>query len=211
MKTIIKFAALAAIALPLLASCSGGGSSSTPLFGSLAGEYAKYAGEKAEIKKKAESITTEEEKAKLIKESNEMQEEWRVKIENAAKSLDGKPVEIEAGDFTVVEPITLTFDDFFSKKDLTPTFKVNGKVVAAKEIDAGKYILPGRIVYVAGYDAEGQKLYSTQIGTVDITKRDGNMGAVAVGTPIKLTSVRFSDSKVEEYLKAVTLKLELDR
>lgn len=198
--------ALAVITLPMLASCSGG--SSTPLFGSLAGEYAKYAEKKAEIEKKAESITSEEEKAKLLKEAKEMQEEWSVKIEDAAKSLDGKSVEVEAGDFKVTEPISLTFEDFYNKSDLKPIFKANGKAEAANEINTGNYVLPNRIVNIVGYDAEGQKLYSNEIGTVAVTNRDGK-GIIAAGTPVELTSVRYSDKYVKEYLKATTLKLEL--
>ncbi len=213
MKSMIKFMVLATITLPILASCSGGGSSSssssssTPLFGSLAGEYAKYAEKRAEIEAKAKNITTEAEKAKLVNEAMEMQDELSVKIEEAAKSLDGKTVEVEAGDFKVTEPISLTFEKFYGS-DLEAIFKVNGKAEAANEIDTGDYVLSGRVVNIVGYDADGNKLYSAEIGTVAVTNRDGK-GIIAAGTPVKLSSVRYSDKYVEEYQKASTLKLEL--
>lgn len=212
MKSIIKFMAFAAITLPVLASCSGGSSSSsssssTPLFGSLAGEYANYAEKRAEIEERAKHITTEEEKAKLVNEAMEMQDELSVKIEEAAKSLDGKPVEVAAGDFKVTEPISLTFERFYGS-DLEAKFTVSGAAEAANEINTGDYILPGRVVNIVGYDADGNKLYSAEIGSVAVANRDGK-GIIAAGTPVKLSSVRYSDRYVEEYRKAATLKLEL--
>lgn len=55
---IIKLMALAAILMPLLFSCSGGGSSAGML-GQLPDKYAQFTEEKAELKKEAENIKTE--------------------------------------------------------------------------------------------------------------------------------------------------------
>lgn len=62
---IIKLMALAAILMPLLFSCSGGGSSAGML-GQLPDKYAQFTEEKAELKKEAENIKTEADKKRFL-------------------------------------------------------------------------------------------------------------------------------------------------
>ncbi len=45
-------------------------------------------------KKQAENIKTEADKKELIEKSEKMQAEWKVKIEECAKTLNGKPIEV---------------------------------------------------------------------------------------------------------------------
>lgn len=205
MKSFVKLIVLAIAVLPFFVSCSGG-SSSTPLFGSLAGKYAEYSAKKEALAKKAETITTEEEKAKLIKESEALDAEWKTKIEKAAQSLDGKTVDVEPGDFTITEPISLAYDGFFSESKLTPKFKVNGKVEVAKESEVKNRYAGTVGVVIAGYDAEGKKVYAEKIGNVDVSDKEG-VRVIAAGTPVDLDMLYFS--KDVEYKDATTLKLEI--
>ena len=94
MKAILRLLVLGAIAFPILTSCSGGSASKASLFGSLPAEHEQFQAEKDAIKAKAKDIKTEADKAKLIAESQEMEEKWAAKIEETAKSLDGKPIGI---------------------------------------------------------------------------------------------------------------------
>lgn len=205
MKSFVKLIVLAIATLPFFVSCSGG-SSSTPLFGSLAGKYAEYSAKKEALAKKAETITSEEEKAKLIKESEALNTEWKTKIEKAAQSLDGKTVDVEPGDFTITEPISLTYEGFFSESNLTPKFKVNGKLEVAKESEVKNQYARTVGVVIAGYDAEGKKVYAEKIGNADVSDK-GGVKVIAAGTPVELDGLSFS--RDVEYKNATTLKLEI--
>ena len=127
MKTRHFFGAMAlALASLTLASCSGGGSSDSGLFGALPGEMTRYESEMKALEEKAKDIKTEADKKKLIAESQEIQEKYTTKIEETAKALDGTELKVTDGEFAVAQPVTLTFDGFASKKELTPRFKLGG-------------------------------------------------------------------------------------
>ena len=100
----MKQMALAVLLMPLLFACSGGSSTDTNLYGSLPEKYEKFMQEKADLKKQAENIKTEADKKELIEKSEKMQAEWKVKIEECAKTLNGKPIEVEKCDFTITTP-----------------------------------------------------------------------------------------------------------
>lgn len=212
MKKFIKLAAIAAILAPAMFSCSGGGSSSeAPLFGSLPETYGKFVSAKDALKAEAENIKSEADKAKFLEKAEKMQEEWAGKIEEAAKSLDGKPVEFAEGEFKITEPVSLQFDRFFSKSDLTPAFNVNGQAEAAAEIVTElDYVLPSEGVHIVGYDAEGQEVYDERIGSVNVENRDGKV-VVPAGSAVKFDSFRFGKSDAESCPKIATLKLEFRR
>lgn len=77
MKTRHFFGAMAlALASLTLASCSGGGSSDSGLFGALPGEMTRYESEMKALEEKAKDIKTEADKKKLIAESQEIQEKY---------------------------------------------------------------------------------------------------------------------------------------
>ena len=127
MKTRHFFGAMTlALASLTLASCSGGGSSDSGFFGALPGEMTQYESEMKALEEKAKDIKTEADKKKLIAESQEIQEKYTTKIEETAKALDGTELKVTDGEFAVAQPITLTFDGFASKKELTPRFKLGG-------------------------------------------------------------------------------------
>lgn len=209
---IFKLMALAAIAMPFMFSCSGGGSSSdTLLFGALPGQFEQLLAEQAELKEKAKDIKSEAEKAELIKKSEEIKEKWSGKIEESAKALDGKQIEFAQSDVKVTQPVSLQYEGFFSKSDMTPKFKINGAAEVTSEINTdAPYILPSEHVYIVGYNAEGQEVYRIKAGFVAADNVDGK-SVVKAGTPVTFDPIVFSDNKVEQYKEAKTLKLEVLR
>lgn len=209
MKAILRILVLGAIAFPILTSCSGGSASKASLFGSLPAEHEQFQAEKDAIKAKAKDIKTEADKAKLIAESQEMEEKWAAKIEETAKSLDGKPIGITDSEIKVTTPLSLTFDGFFSKSDLTPLFKINGSAKAAADITPeGEYPRAVYSVYIVGYDATGQETFSSKIGHITAEQTD-NTAVIKAGTPVNFESLQFSGKKAADYQLTETLKLEV--
>lgn len=208
----MKQMALAVLLMPLLFACSGGSSTDTNLYGSLPEKYEKFMQEKADLKKQAENIKTEADKKELIEKSEKMQAEWKVKIEECAKTLNGKPIEVEKCDFTITTPLSLEFTDFYSNSNLTPSFKINGEATATSDMKTGNdFILPSENVYLVGYNAEGQEVYKTLVGNIAAENVDGK-AFVKAGTPVEFKKLKFSKSDIENgYKDAKTYKLELKR
>lgn len=208
----MKQMALAVLLMPLLFACSGGSSTDTNLYGSLPEKYEKFMQEKADLKKQAENIKTEADKKELIEKSEKMQAEWKVKIEECAKTLNGKPIEVEKCDFTITTPLSLEFTDFYSNSNLTPSFKINGEATATSDMKTGNdFILPSENVYLVGYNAEGQEVYKTLVGNIAAENVDGKT-FVKAGTPVEFDNVKFSKSDIKNGCKdAKTYKLELKR
>ena len=206
----MKKMALAVLMMPLLLACSGGSSTDANLYGSLPEKYEKFMQEKADLKKQAENIKTEADKKELIEKSEKMQAEWKVKIEESAKALNDKPIEVEKCDFTITTPLSLEFTDFFSNSNLTPSFKINGKATATSDIKTNNdYILTSEKVYLVGYNAEGQEVYNTLVGNIDAENVDGK-AFVKAGTPVKFEHLIFSKSDIENGCKDVKVfKLEV--
>ena len=208
----MKQMALAVLLMPLLLACSGGSSTDTNLYGSLPEKYEKFMQEKADLKKQAENIKTEADKKKLIEKSEKMQAEWKVKIEECAKTLNGKPIEVEKCDFTITTPLSLEFTDFYSNSNLTPSFKINGEATATSDMKTGNdFVLPSEKVYLVGYNAEGQEVYKALVGSIAAENVDGKT-FVKAGTPVEFKKLKFSKSDIENGCKdAKTYKLELKR
>lgn len=206
----IKLLALAAILMPMMFSCSGGASSSnSALLGSLPDEYAKFQEEKAKIGEEAKNIKSEADKKKLIEKAQKMEEKWSAKLEESAKSLNGKPLEFAESDIKVTEPVSFEFDGFFSKSSMNPKFKINGGAEAATEINTGEnYVLGSERVYIIGYDADGQKVCKIHAGSIDVENIDGK-SVVKAGTPVRFSSFHFNSD--ENYGASITIKLEVAR
>lgn len=206
---ILKMMAVAALFMPLLFSCSGGSSSDNKLFGAIPDQYAQFLEDKAKIKEEAKNIKTAEDKKALIEKSEKMTEKWREKIGDSAKALSGKPIEIAECDFNVTEPMSLEFEDFFSKSDLTMNFKLKGaaavKADTKTELD---YVRKSLQVYIVGYDAEGNEVYKTKAGFVDAENADGKV-LLKANTPVKFDYIHFGKSDVEGSKAAKTYKLEV--
>lgn len=208
----IKLMAFAAILMPMLFSCSGGsGSSNTPLFGALPGEYAKMQEEKDALQEEAKNIKSQADKAKLIEKSEKMQAKWGEKLEECAKGLDGKPIEFQESDIKITEPLSLQFDGFFSKSSMNPKFKINGSAEAATDINTDtNYVIPSETVYIVAYNADGEIAYKEKAGHITAENVDG-MSVIKAGTPVIFDVLHFSGKSVEEYEAGKTLKLEVLR
>lgn len=207
MKKIATFAALAAAVMMTLSSCSGSGSGSekSSLFGSLPSEYSEFKVEKDKLNEKAKDIKTEADKAELIKKGKKLDEKWTPKLEKAATRLDGKEINIDDGAFKVTTPLSLTFDKL-GKKNLEPIFKVNGSAETAENITIDKTFNPTRKVYIAGYDANGEKVFSSEIGRIT-GEININTLEIPAGTPVVFQTLQFNGANVNKYPEAKTLKL----
>ena len=159
---------------------------------------------------KAKEIKTEADKAKLIKESQEMEEKWTTRIEESAKALDGKPVAVADGEIKVTEPLSLTFDGFFSKSDITPVFVVSGAAQAAVDITTeSEFPRSSYQVYIVGYGPDGAEVFDNRIGTIDAQEIDGK-AVISAGTPVKFERLQFSGKDAPDYPIAETLKLVVE-
>jgi len=209
MKRNLKLFALAIFFLPLISACSDSGKKSDSLlYGSLPGVVEEMQSVKEKFFEEAKAADSEEKIKTLMEKSEKLNEESAAKIEESAKSLDGREISFTEDDLKVTEPVSLTFEDFFSKTDMTPYFKVDGKAEAAKDIyPEGEYPLTYYTVYVVGYDAEGKELFTNRIGNIEAAK-DGEKAIIKAGTPVKFGELQFSDKKVEGYQQARSLKLE---
>lgn len=206
---ILKMMAVAALFMPLLFSCSGGSSSKNNLLGAIPDQYAQFVEEKAQIKKEAENIKTAEDKKALIEKSEKMTAKWKEKMEESAKALSGKPIEIAECNFNVTEPMSLEFDDFFSKSDLKPKFNIKGTAIAKADTQTElNYVLKSIPVYLVGYDAEGKEVFKTKTGYVDVEDVNGK-AFIKANTPVKFDPVRFGESDIEGSKTAKTYKLEV--
>lgn len=208
MKSIIKSVAVAAITLPVLFSCSGGGSSSESL---LFGEVPAIHGEMQEsmnaLKEEYKTCNSESKAKSLMEKDEKLEEEYIAKIEKAAKALDGKEISFSESDVKVTSPVSLTFEKFFSKMDMTPYFKVNGSAEAAKDVtfdcDWAAFN-----VEIVGYGPDNQELFSSKVGLIDAEVNDGQ-AVVKAGTPVKFDYLQFGKKEVAEYQQATSLKLEI--
>ena len=186
-----------------LASCSGGASGA---FGSLPEEVKQYRAEKAELQEKAKEVKNEADKRKLIEESQKMEEKWGTRLEESAKSLDGKEIKIEDGEITVTSPVSLTFDHM-AKSSMSPVFLVNGEAKAAENIypDAPLYSSRYR-VYLVGYNAEGVEEMQVRVGYIAAENVDGK-GEITAGTPVEFETLMFVAADDINYEAITTYKL----
>lgn len=211
MKTRHFFGAMAlALASLTLASCSGGGSSDSGLFGALPGEMTRYESEMKALEEKAKDIKTEADKKKLIAESQEIQEKYTTKIEETAKALDGTELKVTDGEFAVAQPVTITFDGFANKKTLSPRFKLGELTVLADFSPAAPLFGASYDVYLVGYDAEETALFASRVGFVGAENVDGK-GVVKAGTPVTLETLTYNDKYNEVYPKVKSLKFVVDK
>lgn len=197
---------MAVLAL-LVTSCSGAGSDNDKgsLFGSLPKEYAKMMAERENLKEQAKNVKSEAEKAKLIEKGKKMDEEWSAKLESTAKGLDGKEIVLADGEFKVTAPLSLTFEKL-NGNDLEPSFMINGSAENIDPITIENRYLPSCIVYIAGYDAEGNELFKSEVGSIKGTLTN-NVLEIPAGVQVEFTTLRFNGKYVDEYSAAKTLKL----
>lgn len=202
MKKITTFALMAFAFMLILSSCSG--SDKSMLFGSLPSKYSELKSQRDQLEEKAKNVKTEEEKAEIIKKSQKLDEKWTPRIEKAATKLDGKEIDITDDTFKVTSPISLTFEKL-SSRTLEPIFKINGSAETAEAITLENTINPSLLVYIAGYDAEGNKLYSIKVGRIT-GEVEGTTVTIPAGTPIDFSNLTFAGAYVDKYPETKTLK-----
>lgn len=219
MKKHIFLLAAVAVLATMIQSCSSGGSSTdTKLFGPLPGVYQDYLTKMEALKN--ESVENRDDFEKVHAEAEKIKEDYKVKIEDASKALDGRALDV-ANDscFTVKTPLSLTFDGFFSRLDMLPKFKVSGEVVTAKDIfppmsdnltrayinDPSMLKAPYHVNLVC-YDAEGNELFTSKIGYIKAQVMGDRVG-IPASTPVDLESLQFSKKKCPDYERVATMKI----
>lgn len=194
--------------LPMMLSCSGDGSSKSP-FGTLPKVYEEYLQAGDKLKKEAEKIKTDEDKAKYLEKSEKLKTEWSEKIEKAAKKLDGKTINLEGGEFTVTEPISFQFNDMVQKAYLHAVFNINGTAVTADDTTLARdFYAKDASVKMVGYDSEGQELFRSNVGVIDCQEKDGK-SFIPKGTPIKFELFHFGGKDAPTYGNTAVLKFEV--
>ena len=204
MKKYTFVAFLATAVIMALSSCSGSGSGDSLLFGSIPPEYAELQEERDKLDEQAKNVTTEAEKAELIKKGKKLEENWTPKLEKAAKELDGKEIPVTDGIFKVTSPVSLTFEKL-ANRSLAPIFQINGTVETAEPITVENTINPSLLVYIAGYDAEGNDLYHIKVGRItgDVKL---NVLEIPAGTPVEFSTLTFDGTKLDQYPETKTIK-----
>lgn len=218
-----KQMALVAIAIPLLLSSCGGGSGSSSdskFFGNVPGIYAEMTAKDESLKEQFKNCSSEDEAKKVYAEAEAAEKEYSVKIEEAAKALDGKTIEIESTpEITVNSPITLTFDGFRSKTDMTPRFKLTGDAVAAQNYqseeskglstgggDLTRYKGLSQHVYLLGFDDAGTQVFSQKVAYFPIDLITDTELGVKAGTNLKFEDFTINKKNCEGCIKATVLK-----
>mgnify|MGYP000794379460 FL=1 len=213
---LITAAAIACASL-ILASCGGGSSSDSRFFGNVPGLCAKWEQTNDGLKEKFKTADSAEAAGKIMDEANASKEEYKAKIEEAAKGLDGKTIEIQSTpQFTVNSPLTLTFDRMSS---MDPRFKLAGDIVAGENYqsenarslsdgsDPSRYKGLSQHVYLIGLDNEGNKVLESKIGYFPMDLINDTELGVKAGTPLELETFTIHDGNMEGCIKATTLQL----
>lgn len=221
-----KYFAMAAFALASLSlsSCGNGSASSadSKFFGNVPGIFAEMLEKENALKEQFKACSSAEEGQKVQAEAETLQNDFSAKLEEAGKALNGKTIEIQSSpEITVNSPVTLEFDGFASKLDLTPRFKISGDVVAAQDYqsadskgiseaggDLTRYTGLSEHVYLVGLDSEGNQLFSQKIAYFPIILISDTQLGVKAGTPLVFETFTITKKNVEGCLRATTLQLK---
>lgn len=213
--------AIAVISCLAITSCGGGAGSATEskFFGNVPGIYLQIMETSNALKEQFKTSSSEDDAKKVMAKAEKAEQEYSAKIEEAAQSLDGKTISIESdSQFTVNSPVTLTFDGFQSKTDLTPRFKLSGDIVAGSDYQseaakglsgstASKYVGMAEHVYIVGKDADGNEVFSQKIAYFPGELIGADQLGVKKGTALQLESFTINKHNAEGCTKAVTLHL----
>lgn len=201
-----------------LTACSGGGSSSENclVFGEVPAIYADYQAQRDKIEESAQKSEASYKKASS--QIDELKEQYRAKIEEAGKKLDGQPIEISTGeDFKVVSPVSLSFKEFANS--VNSMYDVKGDIETAKDInldvteswlrshDVQYLILPLMLI---GCDEQGTEVTSARIGSFKGFKVVDGKLVLPTGTKAQLETVPYSDNDYDNYVRVKSVRLALD-
>ena len=160
--------------------------------------------------------------SKTFNEKGEtLKEELQGKLEKAAQAWSGTTLDVAVGeDLTIVAPITVTSDGFFSST--SPQFTLTGDVETAQEIDANysetllKYYSSRQDqlltygVLLVGLDEQGQELVSQRVGSVQLAWVNDHV-AIPAKTKVSFDNkLSFNDGAAEAYTKVKSLMLKVD-
>lgn len=218
MKINYLIAGVSLLAAAILASCGGSGSSteSCMIFGDVPGIYADYQTQRDKIEESAQKSESDYKKASA--QIDELKEQYRAKIEEAGKKLDGQPIEIASGeDFKVVKPISLSFKEFAN--NLNAAFTVDGEIETAKNITievSESWLKSHDVQYLymplllIGCDEQGTEVTSARIGTFKgFQVIDGKL-VLPAGIKAELQTVAYNKNDYDGYIKVRSVKLALD-
>lgn len=218
MKINYLIAGISLLAAAILASCGGSGSSteSCMIFGDVPGIYADYQTQRDKIGESAQKSESDYKKASS--QIDELKEQYRAKIEEAGKKLDGRPIEIASGeDFKVVKPISLSFKEFAN--NLNAAFNVDGEIETAKNITievSESWLKSHDVQYLymplllIGCDEQGTEVTSARIGTFKgFQVIDGKL-VLPAGIKAELQTVAYNKNDYDDYIKVRSVKLALD-
>lgn len=218
MKINYLIAGVSLLAAAILASCGGSGSSteSCMIFGDVPGIYADYQTQRDKIEESAQKSESDYKKASA--QIDELKEQYRAKIEEAGKKLDGQPIEIASGeDFKVVKPISLSFKEFAN--NLNAAFTVDGEIETAKNITievSESWLKSHDVQYLyvplllIGCDEQGTEVTSARIGFFKgLQVVDGKL-VLPAGIKAELQTVAYNKNDYDDYIKVRSIKLALD-
>lgn len=220
----LKFYSAMVIAALAFTSCGGGGSSSASdalLFGAIPGVYLDYEAETAVLFEKAQKSDNIKDLQAINEKGETLKEELQGKLEKAAQAWSGTTLDVAVGeDLTIVAPITVTSDGFFSST--SPQFTLTGDVETAQEIDANysetllKYYSSRQDqlltygVLLVGLDEQGQELVSQRVGSVQLAWVNDHV-AIPAKTKVSFDNkLSFNDGAAEAYTKVKSLMLKVD-
>lgn len=210
-----------------LTSCGGdsGSSADSKFFGKVPGIFANMTEQKKTLKDQYKTCSSEDEIEKLQKEAELAEKDFSTRLEEAAKAMDGKTIEIKSTpEITVNSPATLTFDGFQSQLDLTPRFRLTGDVAAAQNYqsedckrisasagDLSKYSGLSQHVYLIGLDDTGTQVFSSKVAFFPIGLITSSELGVKAGTKLEFETFTINEKNVEGCLKATSLQLSYSR
>ena len=218
MKLYQLVAGVCLLALASLASCGSAGSSNENclIYGEVPSLYADYQTQYDKIKESAQKSESDYKKASARLE--ELKDEYRAKIEEAGKKLDGKPIEINPGeDFNVVTPLSFSFKEFGNS--INAVFVVNGEVTAAKDVVievSESWLKQHNVEYlylpllIVGCDAQGAEVTKDRIGCFKGFTVVDNKVVLPSGTKAELQTTAYNKNKFDDYKKVASVKLALD-
>ena len=219
MKLYHLMAGICLLAIATLTSCGSSGSSTENclIFGEVPSLYADYQAQRDKIEESAQKSETDNKKASA--QLDGLKEQYRTKIEEAGKKLDGQPIEIAPKeDFNVLNPLSLSFKEFGNS--VNAVFIVKGDVEAGKDIaievseswlrshDVEYLYLPLMLV---GYDEQGVEVTKERIGCFNKCFKivDGKV-VLPSGSKAELQTVAYNKNSYDDYIKVKTVKLSLD-
>jgi len=224
MKKIGLMTLAAAAASFALTSCGGSSAPSSLLFGKVPGIVTEFQAERDRMKNELSQCKSQSDGLKLIADFEALEAETFAKAEEAGKAWSGTTLEVESNElFEVKTPVTVTFDGFFSKSDMTAKYTLAGEIVVAKEciwepvkksdesvirMIQKEGIKPYNTIHVEviGLDADGNELVRNRIGYVQLALIGDRVG-VRANTPIQFESLVMKKKSAAEYPKVKSLKL----